>query len=650
MIEKSFLVTDEFCRVKFYGPQDLSIPFYLERVKTILDSFDILKKATDINSILELYNTSLILNELSSDISSNSSNDAYVSEIKKVVSIFFNSIDGSSFVENVNKICYEYFNDFWMQIVSYQVYKKISKDLFISLLNDKHEHISYVLSHKKLVDYLDEFLAEFLRGYENFCKVLIDNFLVETSSKTKLYLPPSLKKDEYESIISSYMDEHDDLDCFRLVLNCRSSDEFPISDKLKLKAKRKQCAFYQCFEKSEHSKYKFSVNISFRPNSKIVTISNHTISNQNAIYDIVYDIDWLNNHRDYPTILNNFIYIFNFVDYHCRFFNTTLRSSSSSIEEFFRVRGKEEYSIGINHKFESARTLAVLETYSNFLMSNNISFDSIINWFFTVYLKDEFHVEKYISELRLKDRSVFEKCRNIASELDGIFKQFSLYVNNGEIDSELLEISSNHVFFKDIPSLIKNKYAYACSEDLNKEIDLLFSMQYRLYYVKRFNNGNSRSFYDLANKYRGVLNVKDYHEDLQHFVYWLNERGSILISSDGFVSLNKTRVALLRDLYYTKVICTYKYADQSEINRLISENDISCESTLFSKPEQDFLNYVMNKSQFGNSLDLRNKYIHCSFPHNDEEQQNVDYLILLKIIILVVLKINDEFCSSERLE
>ena len=112
------------------------------------------------------------------------------------------------------------------------------------------------------------------------------------------------------------------------------------------------------------------------------------------------------------------------------------------------------------------------------------------------------------------------------------------------------------------------------------------------------------------------------------------------------MSLNKTRCALLRDLYYTKVICVYKYKDQSEINKLIYENDIKYESTLFSKSEQDYLNFVLNKSQFGNSLDLRNKYIHSSFPHNDEDQQNTDYIILLKIIILVILKINDEFCSS----
>ena len=634
-------MSEELNRVKFYGSADLPLPFYIERVKILLDSFNIQKKSKNINDILELYNVGLILNVCTSDLVNKFSNKAYIKEIKQVVSVFFNTIDESSFVENVNKISYVYFRDFWNLIDSYKVYKNIPKNLFIGVLNKKHEHISYVLSYKKIVDYLDEVLADFLRGYENFGKILIEMFLEESSSKVKQYLPPSLNKDEYEPLISSYMDVHDNaFDCFRLVLNCRSSAEFPISDKLRLKAKRKQQAFYHNFEKNNNSYFKYGVNISFKPNSEIITFVN-----KNNIYDITYDLDWLNEHLDYPTILNNFIHIFGFVDSHCRFFNTTLGPSSGLIEDLFYVKGKDEYFTDIAHNFESSRSSAALFVYSIFLKSHNISLDTVINWFFTDYLKDEFHVDKYISDLRLEDRSVFEKCRNIASELDGIFKQFSLYVNNGEIDSELLEISSNQVIFKAIPSLIPNKYAYTNSDNLQNEIDLLFSRNSCLNYVKRFSNDNS-CFYDLAKKHDRDLNVNDYHESLQHFIYWLKDRGSLFISADGSVSLNKNRCTLLRDLYYTKVICIYKYEDQSEINKLISENDINRESTLFSSPEQDYLNYVLNKAQFGNSLDLRNKYIHSSFPHNDEDQQNTDYIILLKIIILVILKINDEFCSS----
>ena len=63
----------------------------------------------------------------------------------------------------------------------------------------------------------------------------------------------------------------------------------------------------------------------------------------------------------------------------------------------------------------------------------------------------------------------------------------------------------------------------------------------------------------------------------------------------------------------------------------------------FSKPEQDYLNYILNKSEFSNGLDLRNKYIHDTCPL-DEKIQRQDYMELLKIMVLIMIKINEEFC------
>ena len=55
------------------------------------------------------------------------------------------------------------------------------------------------------------------------------------------------------------------------------------------------------------------------------------------------------------------------------------------------------------------------------------------------------------------------------------------------------------------------------------------------------------------------------------------------------------------------------------------------------------MNYVLNKSEYSNGLDLRNKYIHSTYPL-DTQQQEQDYISLLKILTVVILKINEEFC------
>ncbi len=51
----------------------------------------------------------------------------------------------------------------------------------------------------------------------------------------------------------------------------------------------------------------------------------------------------------------------------------------------------------------------------------------------------------------------------------------------------------------------------------------------------------------------------------------------------------------------------------------------------------------MNKSEFDNGLDLRNRYIHGT-QIVDENKNEQDYYIFLRIMILIVIKINEEFC------
>jgi hypothetical protein len=65
------------------------------------------------------------------------------------------------------------------------------------------------------------------------------------------------------------------------------------------------------------------------------------------------------------------------------------------------------------------------------------------------------------------------------------------------------------------------------------------------------------------------------------------------------------------------------------------------ENTLFTKEERRYLNYYLNQKEFSNGLDLRNKYLHGTNSSSVDEQQN-DYLMLLKLVILVVHKIKDD--------
>lgn len=69
------------------------------------------------------------------------------------------------------------------------------------------------------------------------------------------------------------------------------------------------------------------------------------------------------------------------------------------------------------------------------------------------------------------------------------------------------------------------------------------------------------------------------------------------------------------------------------------EGLIYFESTLFSKMEQSYLNYYLNRSEFSNGLDLRNRYLHGTQGNpNDNGEHEHYYFIFLRIFDINTIK------------
>ena len=125
---------------------------------------------------------------------------------------------------------------------------------------------------------------------------------------------------------------------------------------------------------------------------------------------------------------------------------------------------------------------------------------------------------------------------------------------------------------------------------------------------------------------------------------WLIEHKIIKIDDEKRITLYKEKVKILNELYEHDVVCfNYLKKYQPIITEFEETGIVKFSSTLFSKPEQDYYNYLFNKSEFDNGLDIRNSYIHGTQRVN-ENQNRQDYYIFLRIMILIVIKINEEFC------
>ena len=307
-------------------------------------------------------------------------------------------------------------------------------------------------------------------------------------------------------------------------------------------------------------------------------------------------------------------------------------------KEIFYI-GVREYESGIFFKYKDRLSNEQMKRYKEILLKLNIRIEDVFQWFFNEYLKAEFGVNGFSINMPSANSMTLEKCKSISSEMDGILKQYRMYAEDHIIDRELFEISSQHILFKDVPSMLENKYAYSNSQDTKNEQFFLFSNQSLLSYTEKYGD-KFNNFFQLITSVDVKMN--DFSEFQINDIKWLERRTSIYIDEKGIIKPNIVRCILLQDLYKHEVIRPYYYKSKTEIDKMINSKDLRYQNSLFSIPEQNYLNYMLNKSEYSNGKDLRNKYNHITYSL-DKNQQEYDYNELLKIMAIIIIKINEEF-------
>ena len=142
-------------RVVFFSKRDMACGYELQKGEHILRA-DLQPNYTDINDILELYqlkkyidNEIYLLSWTQDDI-----NDfkQKVSSYGTIIGKFMSSITSENFKSTFQSISFDYKSSFWEIINDYGLFKNITKEDLLSVLNDKPFLINEILQHKKIVD------------------------------------------------------------------------------------------------------------------------------------------------------------------------------------------------------------------------------------------------------------------------------------------------------------------------------------------------------------------------------------------------------------------------------------------------------------------------------------------------------------------
>lgn len=639
-------------RVKFYSTSDLLYGYMINKSIEILKELDENIDNYTLDDILELYNINKYI-EISlfpkdfPECDKKYFDKDYKHRINKIIGSYFFKIDDNNIEEEIQNLSRRYNEDFWDAIVKYKAYIRISNETFKKVL--PKFYLVGILVHKSLVNKYDKELTEKIMEDLNSVDVLISKYLRKTIRKN-IFLPESFTLTKKEELVQKYIESDlAHINTLELFAHMPILSDFQLSDDTRTKALEKYDQLVsEFFKEKKGVNFETTLQVSYSLTQKDAVIADY----RNSVLSCSISERWIEENLDYPTLLNNFIYIFNFVDMQMRVANVSKPNQTGVFERVFSSNDYIKY-YSLNHTFSLLNHFAIIQmaSYCEHLNSKyNIRVEDVLQWFFDDYLKDEFNVGDFIVHLPSSGSTYLEKCRTLCSEMECLFKQFDSYVKHGAVQHNIIENSSKPAEIKNIKSFQQKKYFYAKNEECFNCMHLLFSDQTMLSYLKREMQKEYDTLFDLMRDEK--VNISEYEEYQKQSILYLVEKRILLIDKQGFLSFtNNNDIVILCDLYNNGFASTVFYKKHNmikQIEEMEQKGWIYFSDKLLSIQESDYFNYYLNKSNFANGLDLRNKYLHGTQRKkgSDDELHKMNYYNLLMLYVIIVIKINDEFCAK----
>lgn len=634
-------------RVVFYSKRDLANGYELQKGEPILRA-ETKRVYTDINDVLELYNlkkfidNKIYLRTWTQDDIANF--EQKVKSYSQIITRFMVDALKNDFKTIYRTVsdCYE--SSFWEIINNYDFLKNISHDDFRDILNEESYLVKEFLQYEKLVKRYSDVIKDFFLSHPESAELLLSIYEIEEDNpEEKSFLPKCLTIEDKETIINNYLDSSKvNPNYLSIIQHSKKQNDFVLSDKTRLKASRLYQAENEKFFNKTNGLH-FGVSVSFPENAQ--KIKDGRIKD-GFIAEYSYSLDFIKANNNPHALFENFFSLFEYLDNHRRIRLVSKKSSLETIERFIGIHSKSEYIQGISFRLSEMTSQLQIDAYIQVLENMGISLESVLQNVYSVVFHEKYGYDENVYLNMPISTSFFEKVRALVPEFEFILKQYKLFVEDGSIDFELLKMSSSPTSVKDIPSLNQDKYIYLNYKDSELEniMNLFFSDQTLLGYVEPYKEKHYHTFFDVLSNEEVAFDK--YKEHQKPKLEYLIDKNYIFVDVNGNIQFfNPIRVNILYDLYQNEVGAFYWYDKpfQEEAKIMQSENLVYFESTLFSKPEQDYFNFYLNKSEFTNGHDLRNKYVHGTQKKPEEIDAHKDaYHTILKLIVLALLKMEDD--------
>lgn len=641
-------MNDDNLRIVFYPLSDLSVSlYYYDLVKLYVNEET--SKFNNVLDVIELYevykyiNAGIFKNSCDEDLNKkciNLEENAY-----SKINIFFKTNLHNLVFEYEQIEISKYRESFWELIEKMKIYEELDIIIFERLLN--LSEIRIILEFPKLVNIFNSILKKKILSDEKSAELLLENYIIKEELLIKNELTfPKFSNEEINEILKKYIDSENPNPIYLDGIVFLKSTICKIDPMIRNLARKKSQYIIDNKFSSDNTKNILteSIEIIVAGYSKKKEILRDK-SDVNKII-LKYDKKSLFTKLDSFSILTNFIDFFEFADFEQKRLNLiNIQANSSLIEQLINPRYKDSFNPNLYFSKLLNINIHQLFIYRNILTSDfEISLETIVKSYFEEFLSTEFNIKGFRIISDSFNLNYFDKCKNLCTEFDSIIKQFTLLVNYGEINLDMLDlISLEH--FDSIPSLLKEKYYYEKGETCKNINFLLFSDQCMLKYIQRIEERGThyKNFYDMV--CNEDIFFTDYKEPELSQLSYLLENNFIYI--DEFEKIQNTDFAnILYDIFLHGVINKINCENnlKKEILKLEKLGYLFHKDTLLARCEADTFDYILNNKKYRDNLAIRNKYIHGDMTKydNNNEVHMYNYHLLFVLLISLIIKINDE--------
>lgn len=647
-------------RVCFFSEYDLSVGYHLELAEKRVIEIANDNIPQDLEGIIELWH---IRRFIESDCKLLRWSDEDFARLKSategykaIIARFFNCLNPQTIKDEFEALEeYEYQKTFWQIIDSFNLYKIISPEVVREILSNDTSNLRDVLCSQGVVEKFKVIIREELLSNIDSACILLDIYVAkrDEQAKGKLYLPSNLNLEDKEQIINKYLDsERPNLNYVRLITQVKNDkNKITLSPRTRLKAKRIVDKLNKdLLNDPKASKTRWSVNVRFSlkegiPPLEIGTdeqgISTHTYSvsyikacdNKQRILYCGGVFGWLNNH-----------FLLNLIN---------KKVESDGMEEAFMDKGVDSYPANIAFNKKELLSQNMLHAYDKVLQELGSSLTTELKQYYEQHLRSEYDYPGLVLDLPLPNDSFLNKCRVLCPELDAIVKQYTTFVEYDEIDEELIRLSYP-LKIEEGKSILTNKY-YEINTD-NKDVDLALSGlfasgNYILHHVEPFKGKHYHSLVELLENEDSV-SYSNYSERQKRFLDILIQQELIGINSQGYLYIvDKTKIEILESLREYGV-CSYWHYDEKGrkiLDDYLEKEWVVTDDHLLSKPEREYFSYYLDNMMFTNGKAYRNHYAHGSVTSAIDDKEHLDaYYTLLKLLVILMMKIEDDLWSARR--